>query len=78
MDDEENGGCYSSQDLTLVGSHQTTHNGFLPSPRVTRLMHADSNLSIAHIGTSDPQMSNSLPTLLSNTTISALFIKYLT
>lgn len=71
MDEEENVGCYSSQDLTLVGnSQQVTQNGFLQSPRTTGLgamMHADSNLSISRIGVSDTtqSMSTSMPTLSS-------------
>lgn len=68
MDDEENGGCYSSGDLTLVGSlvnsAQTTHhNGILNSPSVSRMMHADSNLSISHLGVNDTTMSSSMPAL---------------
>lgn len=63
MDDEENGGCYSSGDLTLVGSAQTTHNGILHSPSVSGMMHADSNLSISHLGVSENVISTSMPAL---------------
>lgn len=70
MDEEENTGCYSSQDLTLVGnSQQATHNGFLTSPKSSGLgngmMHADSNLSLSRIGVADSAMSTSMPTLSS-------------
>lgn len=63
MDEDENVACYSSGDLTLVGSQQTTHNGVLASPLVSRMMHADSNLSIAHLGVSETIISTSMPAL---------------